>query len=55
MVLRTVEIPDEEDRVPRYREVMMKLQPHNYHFLRRVYIHFARCLCPHYATTRHDC
>lgn len=38
----TAQIPDEEARVPRYREVMMKLQPHNYHFLRRVYIHFAR-------------
>jgi hypothetical protein len=35
-------IPEEEDRIPRYRETMMKLQPHNYYFLRRVYIHFAR-------------
>ncbi|KAI5849047.1 hypothetical protein BZA05DRAFT_339456 [Tricharina praecox] len=38
----TADIPEEEDRVPRYRETMMKLQPHNYYFLRRVYIHFAR-------------
>jgi hypothetical protein len=44
--LYSAQIPDEEDRVPRYREVMMKLRPHNYHFLRRVYIHFARYLLP---------
>ncbi|KAI5779687.1 hypothetical protein EDC01DRAFT_669408 [Geopyxis carbonaria] len=38
----TAEIPDEDDRVPAYREVILKLPPPNYHFLRRVYFHFAK-------------
>jgi len=36
----TAEIPEEKDRILRYRDVMLRQPPHNYYFLRRLYIHF---------------
>lgn len=36
------EITDDDERAAAYREVMLRLPPCNYHFLRRVYVHFSR-------------
>jgi hypothetical protein len=41
------EIPEEKDRIFRYRDVMLRQPPHNYHFLRRLYIHFFKYVPPH--------
>ncbi|KAF8466601.1 hypothetical protein BDZ91DRAFT_157867 [Kalaharituber pfeilii] len=39
----TLELPDEEDRINAYRNVMtMSLPPYTYYFLRRLYLHFQR-------------
>lgn len=40
--LEIVEITDDNERAAAYREVMLRLPPCNYHFLRRVYVHFFR-------------
>lgn len=39
----TLELPEEEDRINAYRNVMtMALPPYTYYFLRRLYLHFQR-------------
>ncbi|KAH0608482.1 uncharacterized protein H6S33_001616 [Morchella sextelata] len=38
----TVNITNEDERAAAYREVMVRLPSCNYHFLRRVYVHFNR-------------
>lgn len=38
------EITDDNERAAAYREVMLRLPPCNYHFLRRVYVHFFRLI-----------
>lgn len=40
--LEIAEITDDNERAAAYREVMLRLPPCNYHFLRRVYVHFFR-------------
>jgi len=37
----TANIPDEDDRVPAYRDLMLRLPSQNYNFLRRLYLHFS--------------